>query len=172
MGLGWVGEGGGPGSHAFQQRRTRPGHRPPHWPPRWGSIIQWGLRGRVGKGWGSEPRSGVQEHIRVPCAPLHLCCCLGAPVSPWGPPPACAPTFTPYLPWAGQASSKQVCVCLRVRVWSIFKATLQLCFAWLHSPVGAWHVAHCGVILGLALLGVIFCVCKETASTQAELGGT
>ena len=33
-------------------------------------------------------------------------------------------------------------------------------------------MAHCGVILGSALLGVIFCVCKETASLQAELGGT
>ena len=39
MGLGWVREGGGPGSHTFQQRGTHPGHGPLTGLPSGGSII-------------------------------------------------------------------------------------------------------------------------------------
>lgn len=65
-------------------------------------------------------------------------------------------------------------LCLGLCILCILSA-LQLCLTQLRSE-GALHAAHCGVILGLALLGfIIFCVCKEMhhrpGDHQAEVGG-
>ena len=58
-------------------------------------------------------RSGVLSTPLPVLLPGGSCRCLGGGQVL---PPACDPIFTPYLPWAGRAFSKQVCVCLHVCV--------------------------------------------------------
>ena len=111
-----------------------------------GSIIPRGLRGRVGKGRGSEPRPGVQEHVRVLCPPLYPCCCLGAPVGAWGEdrvsllpvPPSSSLTC---CGWGGHPRSRFVCVCMCV--FRVFLKRLCSCAQLgyiLRWVLGTWRI--------------------------------
>lgn len=108
-----------------------------------GSIIPRGLRGRAGKGWGSEPRSG---DVWVLCPPLCPCCCPGAPVSPWGEdrvPLLPVPPSSP-LTCHGQdrhPRSRFVCVCMCV--FRVFLKRLCSCAQLgyiLRWVLGTWHI--------------------------------
>lgn len=165
-----------------------------------GGIVPRGLRGRVGEGWGRggcvygggvselpgdlpKTRVGARGPLGVGAllgsrSPLHPTSHLGPPLSlrveGRTPSPPC-PHLYPTCGGGGRrrASSAGCCVC--VCAFCVFLSALQLCLTQLHSE-GALHAAHCGVILGLALLGfIIFCVCKEMhhhpGDHQAEVGG-
>ena len=117
-------------------------------------VLGAGL-GRAGgqSPWRTLPRSGVGEHFRgAPSAPLPAPL-PGAFCQPpgWGgqgPPPTCALTFSAYLPWAGQASSKRVCVCVCVCV-CVFRVFLkQLCSCARLSRILRWELGT-WLIVGL-----------------------